>query len=172
MRVSMGIFVRAVAVFVGLSNLAVLAWLNGAGYAIRRGDVTWEYALPIVLAVVVAGLVTAEAVVRGFGSSILSGRFFHQYCYVVLAVGLGGALTGGLVVYVLTIERVLVPGPSSVLGLILVAFIPGLMGAVFGFALGVMEGVILAFPLVTILRRLENGGLRSRTAAAERISGS
>ena len=51
---------RFAAVFVGLVNLAILATLNGVGTAARRGDVTLDYALPVVLAVILAGLLTSE----------------------------------------------------------------------------------------------------------------
>lgn len=158
----MGIFVRVAAVLVGLTNLAALAGLNSVGEAIRRGDVTWEYdALPVVLAVAVAGLATSEIVLRWLGASITARGFAPRYRASVFAVGLGGALMGFLLAYVLTVERVLGPGPPSIPGLVLVALGPGLVGLAFGLVLGLAEGFILALPLAAVLgtfRRSRYGG--------------
>ena len=60
----MNVFTRFAAVFVGLANLAVLAALNGTDFTLQNGDVMWDQALPVVLAVVVAGLLTSEIVLR------------------------------------------------------------------------------------------------------------
>ncbi len=119
---------RFAAVFVGLVNLAILAALNGVGTAARRGDLTLDYALPVVLAVILAGLLTSE-VSSGGSWSALSERFSNRYGISVFAVCVGGAVTGGLLVFVLTLERVLVPGLPSVPALVLAALYIGFFGA-------------------------------------------
>ena len=53
----MNAFTRVAAIFVVLANLAVLIMLEGVDPIVQRGDVVWSQALlPVVLAVVVAGL--------------------------------------------------------------------------------------------------------------------
>jgi len=55
---------RLAAIFVGLVYLAVLVMLEGVESIVQRGDVVWSQALAVVLAVVSAGLLTSEIVLR------------------------------------------------------------------------------------------------------------
>jgi hypothetical protein len=89
-----------------------------------------------VLAVILTGLGTSEVVLRWFRWSALSEKFSNRYGTSVLTVGVGGAVTGGLLVFVLNLERVLVPGPPSVSVLVLAALYIGFFGALYGAILG------------------------------------
>ena len=162
---STGILVRSVAVLVGLANLAVLASQNDVADAYRRGDVTWDCVLPVVLAVVVAGLATSEIVLRWFGTPLTADRFALRYGTATFAVCLGGTLMGFLLAFVLTLERALVPGPPSISELVLVAFVLGIVGAVAGGVMGALEGLILAFPLAAILGRFRQSRGQDRGAS-------
>ena len=71
----MNAFTRLAAIIVGLVNLAALVILEGVDSVVQRGDVVWSQALPLVLAVVVAGLLTSEIVLRWFKQSTLAEEF-------------------------------------------------------------------------------------------------
>jgi hypothetical protein len=149
-------FTRLAGVFVGLVNLLVLADPNGVVIAYQMGNVGWYEALPPVLAVMIAGLVTSEVVLRWLEPVALAEKFSHRYGISVFAVCLGGTLMGFLLAAALTLNRVLVPGPDTLLERIPVSLIPGLVGAVFGLGLGLVEGLFLALPLAVILGRFRN----------------
>ena len=53
-------FSRLAAIFIGLASLGVLAALNDVGIAARRGDITLDYALTVLLAVILPGLGTRK----------------------------------------------------------------------------------------------------------------
>jgi len=146
---SLAVFARLTAVFVGLANLTFLAVQNGVGAAIQRGDATWNNAFPVVLAVIVAGLLISEIVLRRF--TLLGEEFSQRYLIVVLAWGLGGALTGGLVAAALALNGALVIGSATLLERIAAAIVSALVGAGAGGVLGVAEGLLLALPLAAIL---------------------
>ena len=61
---------------------------------------------------------------------------------------------GGLIAVVLTLNSVLVQGPLMMPGWVLAALMVGL----FGFPVGLIQGLFLAFPVVAIL-----GQFRDRT---------
>lgn len=148
------VFARLATVSIGLVNLAFLAIQNGVDDAMRRGDVTWNNALPVVLAVVVAGLVTSEITLRRlepFGE-----EFFHRYRIMVLALGLGGMLTGGMVTAALALNGALLIEPATLLVRVAAALLFGLVDGASGAVLGLLEGLILAFPLAAILGRFRN----------------
>ena len=148
-------FSRLAAIFVGMANLAVLAWLSDNSH-IRRGDVAWWIeTLPAMLIVVIAGLVTSEIVLRR--SKPLREKFSDRYGVMLFAVGLGGMLMGGLLAGLFALNGVLCPGLSTIPERILVALLSGLVDAAFGLELGLAEGLILAFPLAAILGLLRNG---------------
>ena len=148
-------FSRLAAIFVGMANLAVLAWLSDDS-RIRTGDVAWWIeALPAMLIVVVAGLVTSEIVLRR--SKPLREKFSDRYGVMLFAVGLGGMLMGELLAGLFALNGVLFPGLSTIPERILVALLSGLVGAAFGLELGLAEGLVLAFPLAAILGLLRNG---------------
>lgn len=146
---------RLVAVLVGLANLAVLAALNGVDAGDRVGSAIWEV-LPPVLAVVVAGFVTSEIVLRWFKSLALAERFFARYGTAVFTLCFGGAIMGGMLVFVLILNDALIPGLPATPEQIVPALLVILAGAAFGLALGLAEGVILAFPLAVILGRFSD----------------
>lgn len=84
----------------------------------------------------------------------LSEKFSHRgYVISVFAVCLGGVLIGFLLASTLTVNGVLVLGPDELLEWILVPLIPSFVRTVFGFALGLLEGLVLAFPLPAIFGR-------------------
>jgi hypothetical protein len=71
---------------------------------------------------------------------------------VVIVVGFGATLMGGLIAIVLTLNRVLVQGPLTMPGWVLAALMVGL----FGFPVGLILGLFLAFPVVAILGRFRD----------------
>jgi hypothetical protein len=76
--------------------------------------VAWSQALPVVLAVVVAGLLTSEIVLRWFKQSALAEECSEPCGIVIGAVCLGGASMGGLLVPALTLGAVLAGGESEI----------------------------------------------------------
>ncbi len=152
----MAAFTRLAAVLVGLANLVVLAGSNGVVTAFQSGNVGWNGALPPVLAVIAAGLVTSEIILRSLRPVALAEKFRDRYAFLVIVVCLGGTLMGFLLAAALTLNRTLVPGPPAVLDPILVSSISSLVGAAFGLALGLAEGLILAFPLAAFLKWFRN----------------
>src|SRR5215203_5097973 len=110
----MNAFTRLTAVFVGLVNVAVLVMLEGVDSVVQRGDVVWSQALPVVLAVVVAGLLTSEIVLRWFKQSALAEECPERCGLVIGAVCLGGASMGGLLVPALALGAVLAGGESEI----------------------------------------------------------
>ena len=72
----------------------------------------------------------------------------------MFAVCLGGVLIGFLLATTLTVNWVLVLEPDELtIGWILVPLIPSFVRTAFGFALGMLEGLVLAFPLPAIFGR-------------------
>jgi hypothetical protein len=149
-------FARLSAVSVGLANLAVLAGLFDSDSPLRRGEVAVGEALPPVLILVVAGLLTSEIVLRTFKP--LREKFFERYSFTVLAVCLGGMLMGGLLAGLFALNGVLFPKPSTILQGIVAALMSGLVGAAFGLGLGLAEGLVLAFPIAAILGLFRSRG--------------
>ena len=87
----MAIFARLTAVVVGLANLVVIAGWNGAPF-LWWMDLAWTEALPSVLLVAAAGLLTSEIVLRKLRPFRES--FSDRYGIMVAALCLGGTLTG------------------------------------------------------------------------------
>ncbi len=141
-------FLRIVAVLVGLANLVLLTIVTEL-----FDDASL---LLLVLAAVVAGLVTSQLVLRWFKRQFLAQRFSDRYAIMVIVVCLGGTLMGFLLAAALTLNRTLVPGPPEILERMLMSLAPGLVGAALGSVLGIAEGLILAFPLAAILGRFRN----------------
>ncbi len=100
----MAAFTRLTAVFVGLVNLVIVASSGGYGAPLWTGDVTWAGAIRSVLAVVFAGLLTSEIVLRWFRRPMLDEKFFVRYGVAVSALALGGVLMGGLLTAVLIVS--------------------------------------------------------------------
>jgi hypothetical protein len=149
----MNAFTRLAAIFVGLANLAVLIMLEGVDPAVQRGDVVWSQALlPVVLAVVVAGLLTSEIVLRWFKQSALAEECSERCGVVIGAVCLGGASMGGLLVPALTPGAVLAGGESEITpAAVSAVLIYALFSVFYGAAMGFLEGMFIAVPLGRIL---------------------
>lgn len=148
------VFARIAAVSIGLANLVFLAVQNGVDDAMRRGNVTWNDALPVVLAVMIAGFAASEITLRRlepFGEEL-----FHRYRVMVLALGLGGMLAGAMVVGALALNGALLVEPVTLLQRVAAALLFGLVGGASGAVLGLLEGLILALPLAAILGLFRN----------------
>ncbi len=148
---SVGAFTRLAAVVVGLVNLAFVAGLGDADSALRRGELSLAGALPSVIVAVVAGLLTAELLLRSFGPRILSERFAERYGAPVFALCLGGALTGALLAGLYALDGTMFPAQTTMLGGMLLALLAALEGAVLGLLLGLGEGLVLGLPLAAVL---------------------
>jgi hypothetical protein len=165
-------FVRGVAVLVGLANLFVLVHLFG-GYSpdpsrtvwedITRmsmwEDVTLNQALAPVLVTVLSGLAISEVVLWGFRRDLFSERFDQRYVATATAVCLGGALMGALLAGVFVLQGAL--GSTYMLTpaqRVPAALYTSILGVMYGGGLGLVEGLILAYPLAHTLGRSRNGG--------------
>jgi hypothetical protein len=159
-------FVRVAAVCVGLANLvAVILWFVGGLYILGGEDASsLGEALPSVLAAVVAGLATSQIVLRAFE---LPGRgFWHRYRVVVMSVCIGGAIMGGLLGWVFSVDGTLSPEPPPgvyagdpllLLGDVARVLLgAGLVGAVIGSAVGLAEGLVLGLPLAALVGALRD----------------
>ena len=157
-----GWLVRTAAVLVGLANLVVLVDLFGGSPVARGtvwGTVSLYEALPPFFVVVVAGLLTSEVVLRGFGHLIVSGGFSRRYAVVVGAVCAGAPLAGVLLSGVFVLQGTL--GSTDLLTpaqRIPAAAYTAALGAQYGALLGLLEGLLLAFPLAAALGRFGKGG--------------
>lgn len=148
------IFVRLVAVFVGLANLAVLVGLADGYSALQRGTVGWNEAIPTVLVTVVTALVTAETVLKWLKPSALREEFSVRRGAVMIAVCLGGILMGGLLAAVLTLNGALL-SPPTIPERVSMSLVIGLVGALYGGTTGFLESLFLAPPLAAILGRFK-----------------
>ncbi len=153
----MATFARLAAVIVGSANLAVLAGLFDADSSLRRGEVALGEALLPVLAVVVAGLASAEVVLRKLGPLVRADGFYERYAAVLVAVSLGGTFSGGLLAAVWHLDGTLYAMPTSIYDVTVGTLFVVLLGIVFGGGLGVIEGLILAFPLAAVLGLFRRG---------------
>ena len=158
---------RVAAVLAGLANLVgVVVWFAGGlrGLGGESASSLWE-AIPSSIAAVLAGLLTSQIVLRAFE---LPGRILsHRYWVVVAAFCLGGAIEGGLLGWVFSMDGTLFPGPSSefyaghplrLLGDLAWSLLGGgLVGAVFGLVIGLAEGLVLAFPLAAAVGAFRDG---------------
>lgn len=152
-------FVRAVAVLVGLANLAALPLWFGNPSAMREDNSLIVSFVPVLIAVI-AGLATSEVALRVFE---LPGRTFYQrYRIVVISVCLGGAMMGAPLSVQFAIDGTLGAEPSLaiyanpiVLRDALLSALPvGVVGAVFGLVIGLAEGLVLGLPLGAALGAL------------------
>ncbi len=147
----MATFARLAAIIVGLVNLAVLAGLFDADSSLRRGEVALGEAFVPVLAVVVAGLASAEIVLKKLGPLVHADGFYERYAAVLVAVSLGGTFSGGLLAAVWHLSGTLAATPTSIYDITVGTLFVALLGTVYGGGLGVIEGLILAFPLAAVL---------------------
>ena len=77
-------------------NLALLAGVLEADSSLRRGEVDLGEALVPSLAVLLAGLASAEIVLRKLGPLVRADGFYELYAAVLVALSLGGTFSGGL----------------------------------------------------------------------------
>ncbi len=98
----------------------------------------------------VAGLLTAEVVLR-FARQELRGRFISRYAAMVLGVTLGEAFT--VLLPAIFVAVLLTFVSSEGIGVLLLR---GGSFTVLGGALGMIEGLVLAYPLAAILGRLRS----------------
>jgi hypothetical protein len=162
----MRIFLVASAIFVGLANQYVIG-TGGAPSELADND--WAKFTLILLAVVVAGFVTFETLLRLARQWLLSSRFFLRYVVMVFGICLGGILQGGLLAFIASLSG----GSSNIYGVVpdtieatLGGLVVGFIGAVIGGALGLAEGLVLAMPLAAILGLFRNGHQRARSRPA------
>jgi hypothetical protein len=172
-------FVRSAAVLVGLANLVVLAHFFGGNLALPTG-VSWENvslrgAAPSVLAAVLAGLAASEVALRRFDRLAAFGRYVsfeklsHLHAGVVGTVCLGGVLMGSLFGALLILQgpmgstEMLTPAERATVALLSTS-VTSAYGAMFGGALGMIEGLLLTRPLAAILARSGDGDPSQTTA--------
>ena len=156
----LGLFVRVVAVLVGLANVLVIGDPRG---------VFSEDGPPLLgtfLLAVVAGLVSSEVVLR-LGRSFLSSGFFARYGITVLGMCLGGAMLGGssLALGLVTSQPGAQSSGEGVAFLMYAALAYGLIAAVVGGALGALEGMVLGLPLAAVLGKFRRTPDQARGAS-------
>jgi hypothetical protein len=152
------LFVRVAAVGAALVNLVlVIPWGGGLEVLAGDGASLWDAAPSAVLALV-SGIATAQIVLR---KADLPGRNFgHRYRVVVASFCLGGAIMGGLLVWLWALDGtfgagtfadVFARGPLFALAAFASALAYGPMGVMFGLVIGLAEGAVIAFPLAAML---------------------
>ncbi len=154
----MATFARLAAVIVGSVNLALLAGVFDADSPLRGGEVELGEALVPLLAVVVAGLASAEIVLRKLGPLVRASGFYERYAAALVAVSLGGTFSGGLLAALWHLDGTLAATPTSIYDVTVGTLLLVLLGIVIGGGLGVIEGLILAFPLAAVLGLFGRGG--------------
>ena len=130
---------------------AIGLWLAATG-AEELDGLNGYYALLGLSVAVAAGLVAAEVVLR-FARRALRGRFFSRYAAMVLGVCLGGALT--VLIPALPIATPVGIADGEPFGNVLLRAV---VFTVYGGLAGVIEGLILAFPLAAFLERFGAAG--------------
>ena len=164
MRPGLRWFVRGSAVLVGLACMVgVVAWWVGGLYVLGGGGgSSLLEAVPSATAAVLAGLLTAEIVLRAFE---LPGRDFgHRYGIVLASVCIGGAIEGAMLGCVFSLDGTLFPEmpPGSTvadpLGLVGVSLGSGAVGAVIGLVVGLALGVVLGLLLAPLLGAFPDEG--------------
>lgn len=147
----MRLLLSIVAVMLGLANSVLYNLFGDDG---SMGPFGWEFqqwpqSALYALTGVVAGLLISGAFMR-FARSELGGSFFGRYGLMVLAVCLGGAAMGPLLVFatILLGTDVFVPSRPSEFASV------ALFSIVAGWVIGAVEGVVLGFPLAGLLGML------------------
>ena len=77
-------------------NLALLAGVFDADSSLRRGEVALGEALVPLLAALLAGLASAEIILKKFGPLVRADGFYERYAAVLVALSLGGTFSDGL----------------------------------------------------------------------------
>jgi hypothetical protein len=116
-------------------------------------DPWWPHNFLYAPCAILSGLAISSVFLR-FASQGLRDSFFARYGLMVLAICLGGALFSGL----LTVRVVFDSPPMTVADRLSEALSTLPITVVAGGVLGAVEGVILAFPLASILGRFRTAG--------------
>jgi hypothetical protein len=156
----MKVFLRAAAVLVAWSNWYVLTTAGDPAELVEfvqeRG---WSGLLAPALIGAAFGLLTAEVVLRLL-RAFLEGGFFARYFAMAAAMCFGGMLTGAILTFVPGAFYSGSPGlylfVPGVVERIAGGLVVGFIGAWFGGAAGLAEGLILGFPLAGILGLFRN----------------
>lgn len=150
----MAAIVRISAVLVGLANiyalLAVGMWFAATGAEELEGINGFHFLQGFFIATVV-GLLTAEILLR-LARGMLRGHFFARYAAMALGMCLGGVLTILLPVLCFA-AAVTVTDSLREAGSVLSATTPLTM---LSGATGLIEGVVLAFPLAAMLGKFRD----------------
>jgi hypothetical protein len=101
----------------------------------------------------VAGLLAAEILLRSPMRQGLKGMFFTRYVTTVFGIALEGTLLGMLLPL-----GALIDGSKPVLNRFGTALGFGFCGAIVGGAMGFYEGLILAFPVASVLGMFRDEG--------------
>ncbi len=153
-RLSVAAFVRIAAVSVRMVNICVLMvvtmWFAATGAEELEGLNVYHLLVGLCIAAI-AGLLTAEMVLRLARSALLRG-FFLCYAIAALGVCLGGVLTILLPALFLAVATVVFDSLQEAGGFLLEAASLSLLVAV----LSLIEGLILAFPLAALLGRFQS----------------
>jgi hypothetical protein len=88
-------FARLAAVIVGSVNLALLAGVSDADSSLRKGEVELGEALVPLLAMLLAGLASAEVVLKKLEPLVRADGFYERYAAVLVAVSLEGRSRAG-----------------------------------------------------------------------------
>ena len=110
------------------------------------------------LAVLLAGLASAEIVLRKLGPLVRADGFYERYAAVLVALSLGGTFSGGLLAALWHLDGTLAAMPTSIYDVTVGTLHVVLLGIVIGGGLGVIEGLILAFPLAAVRGLSGRGG--------------
>ena len=140
---------------IGLANTLFYSGFGGSAWGgpfVLRLD-PWPLVAAYALCAIFAGLVVSGAFLV-FASRDLRGSFFACYGLIVLAMYLGGVLLSVL----LSAVTHAFDDRLTVINRIIWALSRVLFTTVAGGVLGAAEGVILAFPLATILGRFRTAG--------------
>ena len=167
----MRLSVRAAAIAVGLVNLRVFVWVfgypsEGQGSWLLGDGVSFSEALPSVLTVVIAALVTSELSLRRFRGDIASTDYALRYAAAFRGLCIGGASTGALLSVLWALDGTMGADPSAgefasplvLLAAVASAWRVALLGAGVGFVFGFLQGAVLAFPLASLLGWFGGGG--------------
>ena len=158
MPTAMASFLRATALLTGIAN-ATLFWFATSSEALfgdDAGDRYWPHGVVFVVLAGVAGLLTAEALLRA-RRPIHESSFFTRFAYMVLGIMLGGALVG-LALEVANLMFYVDPASgNTVTGILFSAPLIMMLG---GFV-GLVEGLAFALPLAAILG-LYGSGVQSQ----------
>ena len=88
--------------------------VSDADSSLRRGEVAPGEALIPLLVVLLAGLASAEIVLKKLGPLVRADGFYERYATVLVAVSLGGTFSGGLLAAAWHLDGTLAAMPTSI----------------------------------------------------------